>query len=85
MFGSRNKVSGDSWTWNGWKCMPYSTSDLKAGDICWNRGHTEIYLGNGKWVGARNNNDGKPGDSDGQEITVGSRIMDYLFTARYVG
>ncbi|MBQ9023375.1 MAG: SH3 domain-containing protein [Eubacterium sp.] len=47
-----------------------SSSSLQAGDILMASGHTEIYIGNGKRVGAHRNYDGKTGDSGGNEINV---------------
>lgn len=46
------------------------------GDIFWmlnandSHGHTEMYIGDGKLVGARGDTDGKAGDSKGDEISV---------------
>ena len=47
-----------------------SSSSLQAGDILMASGHTEIYIGNGKRVGAHRNYDGKTGDSGGNEINA---------------
>lgn len=44
--------------------------DLKYGDILQKVGHTEIYIGDGKNVGAWGNYDGRPGDSSGREVLV---------------
>lgn len=49
-----------------------SVSDLQPGDILLRDGHTEIYIGNGKNVGAHSNYDGKPGDSSGNEVDIGN-------------
>lgn len=54
-----------------------SGQGLAKGDILWyinsdNHGHTEMYIGSGKMVGARGDTDGKPGDSKGDEISVAS-------------
>lgn len=48
---------------------------LKKGDVLWyvnadKHGHTELYLGDGQMVGAREDQDGKAGDSSGNEISV---------------
>lgn len=49
---------------------------LAKGDILWmldktgKHGHTELYIGDGKMVGARADTDGKAGDSKGDEISV---------------
>lgn len=50
---------------------------LEKGDVLWmlkgnGHGHTEIYAGNGKLVGARADLDGINGDSSGNEITISS-------------
>lgn len=47
-----------------------SVDDLQPGDILLRSGHTEIYIGNGKNVGAHWNRDGKPGDSSGKEVNI---------------
>ena len=49
-----------------------SVDDLQPGDILLRTGHTEIYIGNGKNVGAHSNYDGKPGDSSGNEVDIGN-------------
>ena len=44
---------------------------LQPGDVLLKEGsHTEMYVGNGKNVGAHSNYDGKNGDSSGKEINV---------------
>ena len=48
---------------------------LKKGDVLWliredKHGHTELYLGDRQMVGAREDQDGKAGDSSGNEISV---------------
>lgn len=56
-----------------WHPGPFSVSDLKRGDIVLDEdAHVELYIGNGQNVGAHSNKDGKPGDSGGNEISVGS-------------
>lgn len=58
-------------TKNGFKKYTYkSASELQRGDILWNSGHTEVYVGDGKNVGAHWNWDGKVGDSGGSEVDV---------------
>ena len=48
-----------------------SESDLRPGDILWRSEHTEIYIGNGKRVGAHSaNGHPEPGDQDGDEVSV---------------
>ena len=63
---------------HGFTWIPISnisgTSDLKVGDVLFYRsgssGHTEMYIGNGKNVGAHSDYDGKKGDSSGREINT---------------
>lgn len=43
---------------------------LKKGDIMWASGHTEIYLGDGRTIGAHTDYDGKDGDGDGNEVSA---------------
>ena len=46
-------------------------SDLKEGDVLLNiANHTEMYIGNGKNIGAHTNRDGKTGDSSGTEVGI---------------
>ena len=48
-------------------------SELQPGDVLLSEGsHTEMYIGNGKNVGAHKNYDGSDGDSTGEEIDVGN-------------
>jgi cell wall-associated NlpC family hydrolase len=52
-----------------------SVQELLPGDVVWwdgdgNKGHTEIYIGDGKFVGAHWNYDGRQGDGGGDEINV---------------
>jgi hypothetical protein len=47
-----------------------SCRNLQKGDILLANGHTEIYAGNGKLVGAHRNYDGRSGDSSGREISI---------------
>ena len=52
-----------------------SGQGLAKGDILWyvntdKHGHTEMYIGDSKMVGARGDTDGKAGDSQGDEISV---------------
>jgi hypothetical protein len=47
-----------------------SSRNLQKGDILLANGHTEIYAGNGKLVGAHRNYDGRSGDSSGREISI---------------
>ena len=44
---------------------------LQPGDVVLNEGpHTEMYIGNGKLIGAHGNSDGRDGDSSGNEISI---------------
>jgi len=61
-------------TARGWKDIPFSESEKRRGDILLralgdSTGHTVLYLGNNRIVGAENNWDGKQGDSSGAEVT----------------
>ena len=57
----------------GFESLNCSADDLEMGDILYRYGHTEIYIGNGLIVGARNDQ-GNPasGDQDGNEVSVHS-------------
>ena len=61
---------------HGWKNVPISSANnyanLKAGDviICRGGAHVELYIGNGKSVGANDDHDGRTGDSGGKEVYV---------------
>lgn len=69
----------------GFEQIPYEESKLQEGDIVWHPagfnghkyGHTEVYVGNGKNVGAHTNRDGKAGDSSGTEVNVGKISRKY--------
>ena len=55
----------------GFKAHKFTSIDeLKRGDILWSIDHTEVYVGDGKNVGAHTNKDGKDGDSSGTEVNV---------------
>lgn len=61
----------------GFRRLPYSSSNLREGDILWKPpmngrvGHTEVYIGNGQNVGAHSDYDDVPGDSSGNEVDIG--------------
>ena len=57
-------------------------SVLKRGDILWRSGHTEVYVGDGKNVGAHTNYDGKNGDSSGKEVNVSSTGSNWSYYYR---
>lgn len=54
----------------GFKELPFDKNSLQVGDILWVSGHTEVYVGDGKTVGAHKDYDGKNGDSSGKEVSV---------------
>lgn len=61
-------------TARGWQDIPFSEGAKQRGDILLralgdSTGHTVLYLGNNRIVGAENNWDGRQGDSSGAEVT----------------
>lgn len=54
----------------GWQLLPFSLGALKRGDVLLSnsRGHTVIWLGNGRILGAEGNWDGRRGDGSGREV-----------------
>ena len=62
----------------GFEKITYNENSLQEGDILWypegfnghSYGHTEVYIGDGKTVGAHSNYDGITGDSSGREVSV---------------
>ena len=59
----------------GFEKHDYNQSEIKEGDILLRSGHTEIYIGNTKTVGAHPNEKGgitggEPGDQTGHEVSV---------------
>ena len=54
----------------GWQLLPFSLTTLKRGDVLLSnsRGHTVIWLGNGRILGAEGNWDGGRGDGSGREV-----------------
>ncbi len=64
-----------------------SVEDLQPGDVLLNENsHTELYLGDGKMVGARHGDaDGVPGDSSGNEISVTDLAREWQGILRYTG
>lgn len=73
----RRQFTGVGFQWIPWSRIG-SVDNLKRGDILLNEnsgkyGHTEIYLGNSRMIGAHGgNSDGKDGDSYGIEISEGA-------------
>lgn len=71
-------------SWDG-----HDTSVLKRGDIVWSDHHTEIYSGDGKFTGARHDENGgitgpQAGDQKGDEIATSNGIpsgMSYVLRA----
>lgn len=70
---------------NGFKVYKYSKNDLIRGDILWRVGHTEVYVGDGKNVGAHSNRDGVNGDSSGKEVNVAKNYGSWTSIIRYEG
>lgn len=63
----------DYYTQNGFVWVPgkIDPNELQPGDVLVNEAHhAEIYIGDGKKVGAHDNYDGGSGDSSGNEISV---------------
>ena len=65
-------------------------ADLQAGDIVWKSTHTEIYAGDGKFIGAHHDENGgitgaKAGDQTGDEISVTSYAAGFTAYYRYKG
>lgn len=62
----------------GFEQIDFDKGTLQPGDILWypasynghEYGHTEVYVGDGKSVGAHSNYDGKTGDGNGKEVSV---------------
>ena len=54
----------------GFKELPFDKNSLQVGDILWVSGHTEVYVGDGKTVGAHKDYDSKDADSTGKEVSV---------------
>ena len=59
----------------GWQALPFSESRMRRGDLLVREdpsggtGHTVVYLGNRRIVGAEGDWDGRRGDSSGREVT----------------
>ena len=80
-FGTWNEVK--TLTARGWRDIKFSRSAMKRGDILVralgdSTGHTVVYLGNSRIVGAESNWDGKQGDGSGAEVTERS-YYDYSY------
>lgn len=64
--------------------------NLQTGDVVWSSSHTEIYIGDGRFVGAHHDENGgvtgpKAGDQTGDEISVTSYASGYTAYYRYKG
>lgn len=62
----------------------FDRGELQAGDILWRDGHTEIYAGDGRYVGAHKDENGgimgrTPGDQTGHEISVEKSSGDFTY------
>lgn len=92
------KVGGATYTGNmksemtkyDFKWIPWSqigsTSKLQRGDILWKNGHTEMYIGNNKNVGAHQDyGNPKTGDQNGKEISVTNYYGGWTGVLRYKG
>ena len=61
-------------------------TELKPGDVLLNENsHTEMYIGDGKMVGAHGDKDGRNGDSGGKEINVTKYHSGWEWVLRYKG
>ena len=68
----------------GFTAHDFSSLDtLKRGDILWRAEHTEVYVGDGKCVGAHTNKDGVDGDSSGEEVNVSTCSSNWTRFYRY--
>ena len=87
------KEAGASYTGNmrsaftkvGFECYDFGKVQLQPGDVLLRDGHTEMYVGDGKNVGAHSNYDGSNGDSSGREISVSSTGKNWTWILRYKG
>ena len=80
-FGTWNEVK--TLTKRGWEDVPFSRSAMRRGDILVralgdSTGHTVVYLGSSRIVGAESNWDGVRGDGSGAEVTERS-YYDYRY------
>ena len=61
-------------------------TELQPGDVLLNENsHTEMYIGDGKMVGAHGDKDGQGGDSGGREINVTKYHSGWEWVLRYKG
>lgn len=66
----------------GFEKIPFNKDNLKEGDILWRSGHTEVYIGDNKNVGAHSNYDKKHGDSSGEEVDIGNTGSNWTYVYR---
>lgn len=65
-----------------------TAATLQPGDVLWRQGHTEMYIGDNKRVGAHYSIDGAPGGNGSGgagEISVQSGVGNWAGVLRYVG
>lgn len=87
------KAVGASYTGNmraaftkvGFECYDFGKVQLQPGDVLLRNGHTEMYVGDGKNVGAHSNYDCSNGDSSGNEISVSNTGNNWTWVLRYKG
>ena len=61
-------------------------TEYKPGDVLLSENsHTEMYIGDGKMVGAHGDMDGRNGDSSGREISVVKARRGWDGVLRYIG
>lgn len=79
------EMTKKDFVWIPWSQIG-NTSKLKKGDILWKSGHTEMYIGNNKNVGAHQDY-GNPqtGDQNGKEISVTNYYSGWTGVLRYKG
>lgn len=79
------EMTKKDFVWIPWSQIG-NTSKLKRGDILWKNGHTEMYIGNNKNVGAHQDY-GNPqtGDQNGKEISVTNYYSGWTGVLRYKG
>lgn len=66
----------------GFEKISFDYDKLQEGDILWRSGHTEVYIGDGKNVGAHWNYDGKTGDGAGDEVNIASTGTNWTYIFR---
>ena len=74
-----------AFTQTGFDCYNFGSVDLQPGDVLLRDGYTEMYIGDGKNVGAHGNKDGVDGDSSGSELGVSNTGNNWTWVLRYNG